>query len=102
MFAVRGGPEPSRLTSPFQNPFCVVVAYLHDLWLSPKAEEGERARAATNLNRKLQRKWTIFFLVRIIIWSDFHLSEEAGEEEELGGLQIRMEAASSKRTIGIR
>jgi hypothetical protein len=74
---------------------------LHGLWLSPKAEEGEGAHAATNLNRKLQRKWTFFF-VRIIIWSDFHLSEEDGEEEELGGLQIRMEAASSKRTIGIR
>ncbi len=28
-----------------------------------------------------------FFFERIIIWSDFHLSEEDGEEEELGRLQ---------------
>jgi hypothetical protein len=42
------------------------------------------------------------FFVRMLIWSDCHLSEEDGGEEELGGQQIRMEAASAKRTIGIR
>jgi hypothetical protein len=64
---------------------------------------GRRARSrGYKFEPEVAAEMDNFFFVRIIIWSDFHLSEEDGEEEELGGLQICMEAASSKRTTGIR